>query len=72
MLVKSFDSSITDLSYNLYKYTQHKQVWKLFEMSCVHQHYVIALYRLDRNKMLLEIFAYPSNNRAFYIAELDL
>ena len=51
---------------------QYKHVWKLFEVACLHQHTVIALYRLDRNEKLLRIFAYPSNNRAFYGPELNL
>ena len=64
MLFESFvNNIIIDLSYNLNKYTPYKLVWKLFEVGCVHQHTVIALYRLDRNEKLLEIFAYPSNNR---------
>ena len=45
---------------------------KLFEVGCLHQHTVTALYRLDRNEKLLEIFAYPSNNCAFYGPELNL
>ena len=51
---------------------QYKHIWKLFEVSCLHQHTITALYRLDRNEMLLEIFAYPSNNSAFYGPELNL
>ena len=40
---------------------------------CQHsKHTVIALCRLGRNQKLLEIFAYPSNNRAFYRPELNL
>ena len=75
MLVKSFASNkIIDLTYNLNKYTEYKQVWNLFEVSCLHQHTLIAntLYRLDRNEKLVEIFAYPSNNRVFYGVELNL
>ena len=53
--------------------TQVKQVWKLFEVSvCLHQHTVIALHCLDSNEKLLEIFAYPSDKRAFYGPELNL
>ena len=44
---------ITDLSYNLNKYIQHKHVWKQLEVGCLHQHTVIALHRFDRNKELL-------------------
>ena len=65
MLVKSFVSN--SLSYNLNKYTQYKT-----EAGCLHQYTVTALYRLDRNEKLLEIFAYPSNSRAFYGPELNL
>ena len=58
MLVRLFASNIIiGLSYNLNKYIQYKHIWKLFEVSRVHQHTVITLYRLDRNKNLLEIFA---------------
>ena len=36
-MVKSFVSNIIiHLSYNLSKYTQYKDVWKLFEVSCFH------------------------------------
>ena len=38
-------------------------------MSCFHQHTVIAMYCLERYEKLLENFAYPSNNRAFYELE---
>ena len=73
MLVESFvNNIIIDLSYNLNKYTQYKLVWKLFDVGCLHLHTVIALYRLHRNEKLLEIFAYPSNNRVFYGPELNL
>ena len=41
-------------------------------MCCLHQQTVIALYRFDMNKKLLEIFAYPRNKRAFYGLELNL
>ena len=47
---------IIDLSYNLNKYIQYKHVWKLFEVGCLHQRTVIALYRLDRNGKLLKFF----------------
>ena len=46
-------SDIIDLSFNLSKYIQYKQTWKLFEVVCLHWHTVIALYRLDRNGKLL-------------------
>ena len=47
MLVKSLASSIlTDLSYNLNKYTQYKNFRKLFEVGCLHQDTVITLYHL--------------------------
>ena len=73
MLFESFvNNTIIDLSYNLNKYTQYKLVWKLFEVGCLHQYTVITLYRWDRNKKLLEIFAYPSNNRVFHGPELNL
>ena len=69
---KCFVTNIIDLSYNLKKYTQYKHVWKPFEVGCLHQHTVIALQFLDKNKKLLEIFAYPSNNCSFYEPELNL
>ena len=73
MLFESFvNNTIIDLSYNLNKHPQYKFVWKLFEVGCLHQHSVIALYRLDRNKELLEVFAYPSNSRVFHGPELNL
>ena len=66
MLVKSVVSNIIiNESYNLNKYTEYEHFWKLFEVGCSHLHSVITLYRLDRNEKLLEIFAYPINNRAF-------
>ena len=72
-MVKSFVSNMTyDLSYNLNKYIQYKYVWKLFKVGCLHQHNVIAMYHLDRNEKMLEVFAYPNNNRAFYRLELNL
>ena len=43
---------------------QYKYVWKLFEVGCLHQH-IMALYRLDRNGKLLEIFAFSCNNHVF-------
>ena len=52
-----------DLSYNLNRYTQYKHVWKLFEVSCLHQHTAIALHRLNINQKLIEIFVYAGNNR---------
>ena len=56
MLVKSFCSNIIiHLSYNLKKYIRYEHVWKLFQVGCVHQHTVIAVYRLDRNEKLPEI-----------------
>ena len=73
MVVESFANNIIiDLSYDLNKYTQHKLVWKLLNVGYLHLHTVIDLYRLHRNEKLLEIFAYPSNNRAFYRPELNL
>ena len=43
MLVKLFFSNIIiDLFYNFNKYIQYKHVWKLFKVSCLHQHTVIA------------------------------
>ena len=72
-MVKSFVGNIIiNLSYNLNKYRQYKHIWKLFEVGFLHQHTVFALYRLDRNEKLLEIFAYPSNSHAFYGLELNL
>ena len=56
MLVKlSVNNIIIYLSYNSNRYTQYKHVWKLFEKGSLHT--VIVLYRLDRNKTLLKIFA---------------
>ena len=70
MLVKLFVSSIIiDLLYNFNRYIQYKYVRKLFEVSSLHQHTVIALYLLDRNDRLIEIFACLSNNRVFYRPE---
>ena len=63
MLAKSFVSDIIiDLSYNFNKYTQYKHFWKLFEVGCLHQHTVIALYREDRIEKLLKILQ-PCNLR---------
>ena len=45
---------IIDLSYNLSKYILYKHIGKLFEVGCLHQHTVIALYCLDRNRKVLE------------------
>ena len=68
MLVKSFASNtMFALSYNLNNYIQCIHVWKLFL-----KHTVIALRRLDRNQKLIEIFAYPSNNYAFYGPDLKI
>ena len=54
ILVKSFACNIIiDSSYNLSKYIQYKHVWKLFEVGCQHQHTLIPLYCLDRNRKLL-------------------
>ena len=73
MLVESFANNIIiDLSYNLNKYTQNKLDWKLFDVSCLHLHDVISLYRLHRNEKLLEIFVYLIYNRVFYGPELNL
>ena len=72
MLFESFvNNVIIDLSCSLNKHTQYKLIWKLSE-GCLHQHTVIALYRLDKNGKLLHIFAYPSNNRVFHGLELNL
>ena len=58
-LAKSFVSNIIiEISYNLNKYIQYKQVWNLFEKVSLHLHDVIVLYRLDGKKKLLEFFAY--------------
>ena len=57
MLVKLFVSNILiDLSCNLNKYIQYKHTRKLFEVGCLHQQTVIALYRLGWNAKLLKIF----------------
>ena len=62
-LVKLFvNNIIIVLSYNLNKYIQYKHVWKLFEVGCLHQHTIVALYRLDRNEKLLEIMHYTDRN----------
>ena len=37
-------------------HTMFKHVGKLFEVGCLHQHIVIALYLFERNEKLLEIF----------------
>ena len=34
--------------------TRYKHVRNFFEVGCLHEHYVIALYHLDRNEKLLE------------------
>ena len=55
ILVKSFVCNIIiDSSYNLSKYIQYKHVWKLFEVGCQHQHTLIPLYCLERNRKLLK------------------
>ena len=67
--------SLIDLLYNLNKYVQCKHIGKFFKwevLHCLHVQTVIVLYRLNRNEKLLEIFAYPSNNRVFYGPELNL
>ena len=38
-------------------------------MVCFQVHTVIALYRLDGNEALLEIFVYPSNSRVLIVPE---
>ena len=54
-LIKTFVCNIIiDLSYNLSKHIQYKHIWKLSEVNCLHQHTVIAFYRLDRNEKLLK------------------
>ena len=58
---------IIDVSYNLNKYIQFKHV---FEVVCSYT--IMALYHLDRNEKLLEIFACPSNIRVFYEQEIFL
>ena len=63
---------IINVSHNLNKHTLYKHIWKLFEVGCLHQHTVIAMYYLDRNETLLETFAYPGNNSTFYGPELNL
>ena len=76
LLIKLFVSNIvTDLSCNLSEYyTLYTvlHVWILFEVGCLYQHTKIALYRLNRNEKLLQIFVKPSNNCAFYRPELNL
>ena len=45
MLAKPFARNIIiDILYNLIKYVQYKDVWKLFEMFCVHQQIINSLY----------------------------
>ena len=59
MLVNLISSNvIIDLWYNLNKYIQYKHVWKLFEVDWLHQHTVIALYRLYRNFKNNQILQY--------------
>ena len=68
ILAKSFVSNIIiDLSYNLCKHVR-----KLFEVGCLHQHTVIALYCLDMNGKVGQFFAYPNNNHVFNGPELNL
>ena len=56
IMVKSFAKHlIIDLPYNLKKHIQYKHVWKLFEVSYLHQHTVIALYFLGRTEKLLNM-----------------
>ena len=65
MLVKSFVSNIIiDAIINNYTIWISIHRVKLFEVGCLHQYTVTALYRLDRNEKLLEIFMYPSINSA--------
>ena len=61
-----------NLSCDLNKYVPYKHVWKLFQVGFLHQHIVIALYRLDRNEKLPEFFPYPFNDSAFYGPDLNL
>ena len=49
-----------------------KHIWKLFEVGCLNQHTVIALYRLDWSEKSLQIFAYPSNKRAIFGPEMNV
>ena len=59
MLVNLFANNvIIDLWYNLNKYIQYKHVWKFFEVGWLHQHTVIALYRLYRNFKNNQILQY--------------
>ena len=44
----------------------------IFEVVCLHQHTVIALYHLDENGKLLDILAYPSNSCALYGPKMNL
>ena len=65
MLVKSFVSNIIiDAIINNYTIWISIHRVKLFEVGCLHQYTVTALYRLDRNEKSLEIFMYPSINSA--------
>ena len=45
---------------------------KLSEVGCLYQYTVTALNHLDSNENLLETFACPFNNPAFYGPELNL
>ena len=42
------------------------------EVVSLHVHIVIALYRLDGNEELLEIFGYSSNSHAFHGPDVNL
>ena len=47
MLFKLFFNNIrTDLSYVLFKYLQYKNVRKIFEVGCLHQHTVIFIAQI--------------------------
>ena len=48
---------------------QYKHIWKLFEVGCLYQDTVTALYGLGRNEKLLKIFVWPSSNHVFYRPE---
>ena len=72
MLVKLFANSIIiNTSNNFIKY-KRVNTFYFFEMVYLDLHTVIALYRLNWNEKLLEIFAYLSNNREFYRPKLNL
>ena len=44
----------------------------IVQVGSLHHCTITALYRLDKNENLLEIFAHTSNNRAFYRPKLNL